>query len=76
MVAVAGTHLEPRHVLELTVLLRRNGHVDTAERLEAALATNQSDVAVAGRDRGALLDVLEEPLGEPLATLRRALRDE
>jgi hypothetical protein len=76
MVELAGIHLEPRHVLELAVLLRRGGHVEAAETLEGAVATNQVDVPPAAVDRTALLDVLDDPPPGPLAEVRRALLDD
>ena len=42
---LAGIDIPDNVVLELAVLLRRGGFIDTAETLEGAIAANQPDMA-------------------------------
>jgi hypothetical protein len=69
---LAGVEIADSLVLELAVLLRRDGHADTAEALEAAVATRQPEVSLSRTDRSAMLAVLDEP-PRGLGSLRAVL---
>jgi hypothetical protein len=63
-------------VLELAVLLRRDGFTDTAESLEGAVAANLPDVALTILEREAIVWVLDDPPAGELAALRGLLLEE
>jgi hypothetical protein len=68
----SGNVRPTRAVLELATMLRRTDYAHTADTLEGAAVTNQSDIALTIDDRVAILSVLEDPpagLTELRATL-------
>jgi hypothetical protein len=69
---LAGVEVADSLVLELAVLLRRGEQPETAEALEAAVATRQREVALSASDRSAILSVLDEP-PRGLGSLRAVL---
>lgn len=72
MLKLAGVPLGRRTVLKLATMLRRHDHDHTADTLQGAIATSQTEVALTRREREAIVAVLDDP-PKDLARLRAAL---
>ena len=75
MIRLAGIPFSDSLTVDLALLLRRHDYAYTADKLEAAVATRQDDVADTVDDREAILRVLGDPPGG-LARLRAVLLQE
>ena len=75
MIRLAGIQVPDSVIVDLALLLRRHDYAYTADKLEAAAATGQADVALTVDDREAILRVLDDASGG-LEKLRAVLLQE
>jgi hypothetical protein len=73
---LAGIEVEEVLVADLVSLLRLHAYVAPAIKLDRALATGQTEVALTIKERNAHLDVLEEDQPAGLEQLCAVLRSE